>query len=188
VGLKVANKKKIPVVLDPVGAGATAYRTYATETLLRKGTVSVTRGNCNEICSLSGQNISSKGVDSSLTSADHIENAQTLAQLQSCVVMMSGKIDVITDGHESYKVHNGHPLMTKVTGMGCALTALTAAFLAVNQDSLAGSVHAAIFVGIVGEIAAKTAPGPGSFKQTFIDVLHNISASSIEKYMCVEEI
>ena len=85
---------------------------------------------------------------------------------------MSGQTDVITDGQSSILVHNGHPLMCKVTGMGCMATAITGAFLAVNQNILLGCAHAAILMGIAGEIAAKKCKGPGSFKLEFIDTLY----------------
>lgn len=99
---------------------------------------------------------------------------------------MSGQTDVITDGQSTILIHNGHPLMSTVTGMGCMATAITGAFLAVNQSTLLGSAHAAIVMGITGEIAAQRCKGPGSFKQEFIDTLYSLSLNEIEERLRVD--
>lgn len=175
MALETANQQKIPVILDPVGAGATAYRTETALSLLRQGTFAAIRGNPSEIASLYGHLSKTKGVDSTLTSAECLEEAKQLATENRCVVWMSGSTDLITDGTSHFFVHNGDPLMGRVTGMGCTATAITGAFLAVNPNPLLGAAHAALLMGVAGEVAAKKANGPGSFIPAFIDQLHTFA-------------
>jgi hydroxyethylthiazole kinase len=186
LAVKAANSKGIPIVFDPVGSGATLYRTKAAHSILDHGAITAIRGNTSEIVSLSGVQGSSKGVDSLLDPSDHLEQAKTLAKKAQCIVWMSGKTDVVTNGQTLVLIHNGDPLMGRVTGMGCTATAITGAFLAVNGDPLAGCTHAAILMGIAGEMAAKKADGPGSFKLAFIDALYNIALNDIEERIRVD--
>ncbi len=186
LALKAANSKGIPIVLDPVGSGATAYRTTTANSILNQGIVTAIRGNASEILSLSGHQNSTKGVDSLANASNHLEEAKTLALTRKCIVWMSGKTDVITNGQSVILIDNGHALMGKVTGMGCTATAITGAFLAANQDTLLGCAHAAILMGIAGEIAAEKGDGPGSFKPAFLDALYKITFSEIEERMSVE--
>lgn len=183
IALKTAHAKHIPVVLDPVGAGATHFRTNTVHTLLNEGQISVIRGNASEITSLIDSHCKPKGVDSLIAPLDCLPVAKKVALKNNCVVWMSGQTDVITDGKESYLIYNGHPFMSKVTGMGCMATAITGAFLAINQHTLQGCAHAAATMGIVGEIAAKNSIGPGTFKNAFIDTLYHLSLNSIEKHI-----
>lgn len=185
LALKAANTKGIPVVFDPVGVGATSYRTQTAHAILHQNKVSAIRGNVSEIVSLSENQVLSKGVDSLLNAADHEKQAKILASEKECVVWMSGQTDVITDGQASFFVHNGHPLMCKVTGMGCTATAIIGAFLAINKNMLLGCTHAAILMGIADEVAAKKCKGPGSFKLAFIDALYTLSPNEIEEHMRV---
>lgn len=186
LALKAANSKGIPIIFDPVGSGATAYRTDTAKSILDHGKISIIRGNVSEIISLNGNQGLTKGVDSFLDSSDYIEQAKTVALKNNCIVWMSGEIDVITDGQSIILVHNGHSLMAKVTGMGCTATAITGAFAAVNQELLMACVHSAVLIGITGEIAAEKGTGPGSFKCAFIDTLYNISLCEIEERMRIE--
>lgn len=186
LALKSANAKGIPVVFDPVGAGATPYRTREANSILNYGSVTAIRGNASEIVTLSGNSALNRGVDSVLNAADYHREAKLLALKRNCIVWMSGETDVITNGHVLISIHNGHPLMGKVTGMGCSATAITGAFLAVNQDPLLGVVHAAILMGIAGEVTAQTGSGPGSFKWAFTDALFNISFDEIKERMRYE--
>lgn len=186
LALEAANTKQIPVVFDPVGAGATNYRTKTAKSILNTGKISIIRGNASEILSLNGDESQTKGVDSLLHSSDYLSQAKNLAIKNRCIVWMSGKTDVITDGQFVFLIHNGHPLMSRVTGMGCTATALTGAFAAVNQNLLLACAHSAVTMGIVGEIAARQANGPGSFKCLFIDALYNISLNEITEQLHVE--
>lgn len=185
LAVKAAKLRRIPIVLDPVGAGATSYRTETAQEILKEKITAI-RGNGAEIASLVGSRGQAKGVDSLVQAIEVQEKAKILALCNGCVVWMSGPIDVVTDGRSIVFVHNGHPRMTRVTGMGCIATALTGAFLAVNQNVFLGCIHAAVVMGIVGEIAAAESQGPGSFKVAFLDVLSSLSLSEIEETMRVE--
>lgn len=184
--LSVANTKRIPVILDPVGVGATPFRLAAVRAILNEGTVDVIRGNASEIVSLCGKHGASKGAESLVEASKCLHEAKQVATQHQCVVWMSGKSDVITDGSTHFRVHNGHYLMSKVTGMGCTASAVTASFLSVNVNRLQACVHAALFMGIAGEIAAKKGGGPGSFKLAFIDTLYNMSEQEIKDRMYLE--
>ena len=186
LALKAANEKGIPVVLDPVGAGATVFRTETVSSILNQGLVTVVRGNASEITSVSGAQGSTRGVDSVLNAEDHWDTARRLALKRKLVVWMSGKTDVVTDGQRMVLIHNGHALMGKVTGMGCTASAITGAFLAVNRDPLLGCAHAAVCMGVSGEIAAERGAAPGSFKSAFLDALYSLSEDEIANRMHVE--
>ncbi|MES2121442.1 MAG: hydroxyethylthiazole kinase [Chlamydiota bacterium] len=183
---KAANARGISVVLDPVGAGATPYRTEAALSLLDNGTITAIRGNASEIASLHGISSQTRGVDSKLDAADCQEIAKALAHQRNCIVWMSGSTDVITDGKSIVLVRNGHAWMSKVTGMGCTATAVTAAFLATNSDPLLACAYAAIVMGTAGELASERATGPGSFKTAFSDVLFNMTLTQIQEHIDVE--
>ena len=181
-----ANVKGIPLVFDPVGSGATPYRTVAAKSILKQGRVTAIRGNASEIVSLIDDCLGTKGVESQLRAEDHIKEAKKLAITNHCVVVMSGSTDVITDGEMVCLIHNGDPFMTKITGMGCIATALMGAFLASSENSLLGSIHTMIVMGIVGEMAAKGAKGPASFTTAFIDKLYQLTLDDIKKYIRAE--
>lgn len=173
----------VPVVLDPVGAGATKYRTETAQAL--RGVTAI-RANASEVRALLGREGATKGVDSSIEASTCLEEAKRLAVLRRCVVWMSGKTDVVTDGERCILIHNGDALMSRVTGMGCTASALSGAFLAVNPDALMGIAHTAVLMGIAGEVAAEHTVGPGSFKLAFIDALHTLSLREIEERIHVE--
>ena len=191
-GMKIAhfaaNAKGIPIVFDPAGSGSTFYRTATANSILNQGRIAAIRGNASEIVSLIDDCFVTKGVESKLCPEDHIKQAKKLALLNHCIVVMSGSIDVITNGEIVCLVHNGDPLMTKSTGMGCIATALMGAFLATHQNSLLGSLHTMIVMGIAGEMAAKEADGPASFKIAFIDKLYQLTLDEIKKYLRAEVI
>jgi hydroxyethylthiazole kinase len=128
LALQTANSKGIPVILDLVGAGATAYRLETSRSILRQGSVAAIRGNASEIASFFGEQVPSKGVDSALVAIDYQQQAGQLALKNNCVVWMSGPVDVITDGKSLFAPARGHPIMGQVTGMGCMASALERAF------------------------------------------------------------
>lgn len=176
---KTANQKGIPVILDPVGAGATAFRTAAVKRIMEECAVSVLRGNASEVFSLVDSTAKTKGVDASLILGDdHIEMAREMAKHTGCVVAISGAVDCITDGEKTCFVKNGNVLMTRVTGVGCGLSAAVAAFCAAADDGSDGGdlfdavVSAFGFYGICGEMAARIADKPGGFAVAFIDSLY----------------
>ncbi len=177
-----AREKGKPIVLDPVGAGATPYRTEAALTLIELCRPAIIRGNASEIMTLAQEVVDSgqtKGVDSLATSSEALDAAVHLAIRTSAVVIVSGAEDFITDGHHILSVKNGSPLMAKVTGMGCTASALTGAFAAVNANYLLAGAHAMAVMGIAGELAARTAQGPGTLQLYFIDTLYQLTEEMI---------
>jgi hydroxyethylthiazole kinase len=181
-----ANRLRIPVVLDPVGAGATRYRTETARRLLEENPPAIVRGNASEIRALAFDETGTKGVDSRLESKEAREAAGSLAARHSCVVVASGAVDLVTDGTFAAHVSNGHPLMPRVTGLGCTASALAGAFAAVNADPFRAAVHAMAVMGIAGEIAGGMADGPGGFQVRFIDALYKLEAGDIERRLRLE--
>lgn len=176
---KIASRKDIPIVFDPVGAGATSYRTKVCEQIIRECSPVIIRGNASEIMALSGTKIKTKGVDSTSTSDVALESAKALAVQTGAVVVISGETDYITDGKNTETVKNGNPMMEKVTGMGCTATAIVAAFAAVNNKPLEAATHGMAVMGIAGEIAAARSLGPGSLQMNFLDQLYIVDEQTI---------
>eukprot|EP00727_Mastigamoeba_balamuthi_P002947 m51a1_g1265 thiamine biosynthesis bifunctional protein (783) ;mRNA; r:66649-69068 len=186
-----ARERGTPVVLDPVGAGATAYRTAAAGRVLRECRPTVVRGNASEILSLAGEaGAATRGVDSAAgpapgESAEEalarvVRVAARLAAAHGTVVVVSGETDVVTDGRTVRTVRNGSAMMTRVTAMGCTASALVAAFAAVNPCALDAATHAMALMGVVGELAALRSPGPASLQLNFLDGLYTITPSMLD--------
>jgi hydroxyethylthiazole kinase len=169
---RVARERGIGIVLDPVGCGATTYRTETSQRLVREVRPSVIRGNASEIRALVRSGGNTKGVDSRDDPDDVVADAKALALSAGCVVSVSGSVDLITDGIRVARVANGHALMPRVTGMGCTASALTGAFVAVNSDPFSAAANAMAVMGVTGEIAGAGAAGPGSFQLNFLDALY----------------
>ncbi|SDJ92774.1 hydroxyethylthiazole kinase [Catalinimonas alkaloidigena] len=182
VAMQQAAYAEKPVVLDPVGVGATPYRLHTVQKLLSQSTPSVIRGNASEIKALVEHHVQSKGVDSTYSSDTAVEAATQLAREIGCVVVVSGAKDYITDGTQVLEVEGGHPLMGKVTGMGCTASALIGAFLAVNPDALPAATHAMTVMGIAGELAAAKSSGPGTLQLHFYDALYQLTLEQIEAH------
>lgn len=180
-----ARKNKIPVIFDPVGAGASTYRTKVCQEILDVCHPDIIRGNASEILALADDTVKTKGVDSTDMSESALETATQIAKNRECVVVISGKTDYITDGEKIGKVFNGNEMMTKVTGMGCTATAITGAFASINNDSFQASLHAMALMGIAGEIAALKSNGPGSMQMHFIDALYSLNENEINEYLKV---
>jgi hydroxyethylthiazole kinase len=159
-----------PWVLDPVGAGATRYRTETARRLCGLQP-SVIRGNGSEIMALEDRESLGRGVDSGIDSVDALDAAFALAQRRKAVVAVTGAVDYVTDGEQVLAVANGDPMMGRVTAVGCALTTLIGGFLAVSPDALSATAHALAVMGVAGEIAAERAQGPGSFRVYLLDAL-----------------
>ena len=172
---KAANKRGTPIVLDPVGAGATSQRTKAAWEIINLCHPTIIRGNGSEIMALVDAGIKSKGVDSSASSDDALEAARKLASETGAVVVISGETDYITNGNEVYTVEGGHPIMTSVTGMGCTSTALVGAFAAVEPNAMVAATAAMAVMSLVGERAAANARGNGSMQVQFLDELYNLT-------------
>lgn len=185
---KAANKSNIPVIFDPVGAGATPYRTETAKKILKEVNISILRGNAAEIANVIGEKWEIKGVDAGAGSGNLIDLAIAAAQKLKTVVVITGKEDVVTDGITTYTVANGHPILTKVTGTGCLLSSVIGAFAAVEKDLLTASAAALTFYGIAAEKAAeKTAvQGPGSFQIEFLNQLFLVSSEDMNLYSKIE--
>jgi len=174
-----ANELGIPVVLDPVGAGATTLRTESNRRLLREVRVAVLRGNSGEIGALSGMGGMVKGVESIVDVEDPIKVAQTMAQERGIVVAITGKQDVISDGTRVVLVDNGDPWLKTITGTGCMATTMIAAFCAVEEDHLLAASGGLIAFGLAAELAATQAKGPASFKAALFDAIYNLTGEQI---------
>ena len=177
-GMKIAgvaaSRRSIPIVLDPVGAGATKARTEACLELIRVCHPTIIRGNASEIMALVDAGVRSKGVDSSALSKDALGAARQLAAETGAVVVISGATDYITDGSVVHTVDGGDEIMTAVTGMGCTSTALVGAFAAVIEDPLFAATAAMAVMSLAGERAAALSRGNGSMQVNFLDELYNI--------------
>ena len=168
----IANQLKKPIVLDPVGAGASRYRTHTNLNLINNYHVAIIRGNASEIMSLSGAAIKTKGVDSTAQSDLAIDSAKQLSIYYDVAVVVSGEKDIVVDGHDVRQFTYGSPLMPQVVGTGCLFSAVVGAFHAVEKNRFDASISATVFYGICGENAAKRAQGPASFKIKFLDELN----------------
>lgn len=181
---KSANENHVPVVFDPVGAGATSYRTSASHTIIAGVKLAVLRGNVSEVAHVAGASWSIKGVDAGVGDGDIVAIAQLAARKLGCIVVITGKEDVITDGEVTFLVSNGHPILTQITGAGCLLSSVVGAFLAVGENATVVAVAEAVaFYGIAAEKAyeASNGQGPGSFQAAFIDQLAHVSACTLKR-------
>ncbi len=179
VAIETAGLRKIPIIIDPVGVGATRFRTKTVKDLLAITNPTVIRGNASEIMALTDTNVQTKGVDSNHSSDNALVAAQNLAKEHKCIVVVSGETDIITDGDKTIFIENGDLMMPKVTGLGCTASALTGAFCAVNHNYLEACAHAMALMGISGEIAVKDSNGPASLQMNFLDKLYNISEEEV---------
>ena len=175
-----ATDKKIPIVLDPVGSGATRLRTESARKILSQTRVSVLRGNASEILSLQDENSRTKGVDAVHGVDEAARTAGILAAELGSTLAITGPVDLITDGRRVVRVSNGHPLMANVTGTGCTATAAVGAFLAVDPDPLSAAATALAFFGLAGEVASASATAPGSFMIKMLDALFTITPEQLQ--------
>jgi hydroxyethylthiazole kinase len=185
LAMAAAGRRGIPVVLDPVGAGATPYRNASIELLLNTALPTVIRGNASEIMSVAGDRVQTRGVDSSAAANDAIAAALALVQRTHGVVCVSGQTDHILDAKRRWaQLSNGHEWMTRITGVGCSATALIGAFCAVQPDAWRATVSAMALMGVVGEVAAEKSvvrrQGVGSMQVTMLDELQLLDQATFE--------
>ena len=178
---KKASQLDTPIILDPVGSGATPLRTNSAKNIISQTKIKVIRGNASEILSLRDENSKTKGVDSIHTVDEAAEAARNLADELHTTLAITGPVDLITDGTRVLRVSNGHPLMGYVTGTGCTATATIGAFLAVDDDPLSATATALAFFGLAGEIAAETASAPGTFMIQLLDALYTITQEQLRE-------
>lgn len=179
--LAVAGAKPAgtPWVLDPVAVGALGWRTSLAQQLLREGRPTIIRGNASEILALAG-GTGGRGVESVDSPEAAADVARDLAEQEQSVIAVSGPVDHITDGERMVRLSNGHPWLTQVTGVGCALGALMAAFAAVVPDALVAAAAATATLTVAADSAAKQSRGPGSFAVALLDELALIEPAELE--------
>lgn len=197
---KKANELNHPVVLDPVGAGASAFRTETAVRLLKEVRFTAIRGNISEIKTISLGYGSTKGVDADTADRITEENlketidfAGALARETKAVIIITGPIDIVADGDKAYVIRNGHPMMSKITGTGCMLTAVLGAFLAANLPEITEAAAVSVCaMGICGELAylktQETSGGTGSFKMYLIDYMSKIDESILKQRARISQV
>jgi hydroxyethylthiazole kinase len=178
---RAANSLGIPVILDPVGAGATTYRTKTARNLLDELDIAVLKGNQGEIGVLAGADARVRGVDSGGVRGDPAVITRKFAKSEGITVAMSGETDIVSDGTRVLLVENGHPLMGSISGSGCMAAAVTGACAAVCRDSVIAAASALALLGIAGEKAALSSSGPGSFKPLLFDNLKSLTTEEFSK-------
>jgi hydroxyethylthiazole kinase len=177
---RAANRAGVPVVLDPVGAGATTYRTETSRSLLEELEIAVVRGNSAEIATLAGRQAEIRGVEA-VGDGGGPELAREAARVLGCVAAVTGPVDHVSDGKTVHAVASGHELLATVTGTGCMATAITGCFLGVRADDpLAAATEALVAFGVAGEDAAKRAKGPGSFHAALYDALYALDPKKLD--------
>jgi len=181
-----ASRRGIPVVLDPVGAGATRLRTDTAVRLLDECRVTVLRGNASEVLAVARGAGGTRGVDATHKVEDALEAARELARGRDLVAAITGPVDHVTDGSRLLRVRNGHPAMGSITGSGCTATAVIAAFCAVNARALEATANALAFFGIAGEHAARRSALPGTFGTALIDMLHAVTPDRVAEEARIE--
>jgi hydroxyethylthiazole kinase len=186
---KAANQAGAPVVLDPVGAGATTLRTETAKRILGEVEVAVLRGNPAETASLAGVAAEIRGVESIGAAAEGAELACAAAGQLGVVASVTGAVDHVSDGWRTLAVANGHPLLATITGSGCMSSAITGCFLAAGRDDLVGSAAAALAAfGVAGEDAARDAKGPGTFHAALYDALYNLEPDELNRRARIEDL
>ena len=172
---------KGPIVLDPVGVGATRYRTETAKRLLDELEVTVVRGNSAEIATLAGQPVEIRGVEAIGTVARTAELVRDAARTLGTIVSMTGPTDHVSDGERIVAISNGHELLATVSGTGCMSTAVTGSFLAAKQNEpFEAAAEALVAFGVAGEDAARGAHGPGTFHAGLYDALYNLDPDTLD--------
>jgi hydroxyethylthiazole kinase len=185
---RAANARGVPVVLDPVGAGATRYRTDTARGLLAELDVAVLRGNAGEIATLVGIEAEVRGVESIAAGGDPGELAREAAETLGVVASVTGPVDHVSDGARVIEIENGHELLGTVSGTGCMSTAITGCFLAVKPEApLEAAAEALVAFGVAGEDAAAAARGPGTFHAGLYDALYALDPRTLDGRARVSE-
>ncbi|HUT38220.1 MAG TPA: hydroxyethylthiazole kinase [Methanoregula sp.] len=176
----MANDRQIPVILDPVGAGATCFRTTSAQRLIDELKITILKGNAGEIGTLAGAEALVRGVDSHGVTGDLVKIAKHYAKRAGMTVVISGATDIVTDGRRILLVENGHPMLGRISGTGCMAASVTGAFAAVADDPVLAAAAALAAFGIAGEKAAAGARGPYSFKTALFDEMAALKPEDLE--------
>ncbi len=186
---RAASARGIPVVLDPVGAGATAYRTETARRILDEVAVTVLRGNAGEVATLVGAEAEVRGVESITAGLEPAELAQEGARKLGLVASVTGPVDHVSNGGRTLAVANGHPLLAAVTGTGCISSALTGCFLAAKpEEPLEAAAEALAALGVAAEDAAAGADGPGTFHARLYDALATLDPETLDGRARISEL
>jgi len=186
---RAATARKIPIVLDPVGAGATAYRTATARQLLDAIGVTVLRGNAGEVATLVGAEAEVRGVESMAVGVEPAELAREAARRLGVIASVTGPVDHVSDGERVLAVANGHELLAAVTGTGCMSSALTGCFLAGKPEQpLEAAAEALAAFGVAAEDAAATAEGPGTFHVQLYDALYALDPDTLDARTRIQEL
>lgn len=185
---KKANAKKIPVVLDCVGVGATSLRDTEAKRLLESIHIDIIKGNSSEIGKLAGAKAQTKGVEALSVEGNLIDLSKKLALEQKATVVITGKEDIVSNGKETFLVKNGDAMMGSIVGTGCMAASVIGAFAAIEKDYSIASAAALACFGIAGELAAEKSNGPGSFKENFYDEIYNLNKENVGKMQKIVEI
>jgi hydroxyethylthiazole kinase len=178
---RAANERGVPVVLDPVGTGATRYRTDTARGLLRELDVAVLRGNAGEVATLVGVEAEMRGVESIAAGSDAAGLSRAAAATLGLVASVTGAVDHVSDGERTIAVANGHELLAAVSGTGCMASAITGAFVAAKPDRpLEAAAEALVAFGVAGEDAAAEARGPGTFHAGLYDALAALDPATLD--------
>ncbi len=185
---RAASAKGVPVVLDPVAVGVTRHRDESVRRVLEAAPMTAIRGNASEIMAMAGLDVVSKGADSVHDADDALEALRSLAKSKKCVACVSGPRDTVSDGQRTIRLRGGHPMMPKVTGLGCTATAIIGAFCAVNKDYLEATAHAMVIMSTAGKLAGQDAPGPGTLQYRFYDALYCLTEEQVRDNLDWEEV
>jgi len=185
---KAANAAGVPVVLDPVGAGATRLRTATAKRILDEAEIAIVRGNAAEVATLAGREAEIRGVESIGASDSGSDLAKAAAVGLGCVVAVTGPVDHVSDGARVLAIGNGHELLGTVSGTGCMATAITGCFVAAaSERPLEAAAEALVAFGVAGEDAARDAKGPGTFHAGLYDALYNLDPATIDSRAKIDE-
>jgi len=182
-----ANAHHIPIILDPVGAGATRYRTENAHRLLDELDIAILKGNAGEVGVLAGAQGIVRGVDSEGLTGDPIGIARQYAESEGFTVVISGETDIVTDGRRTFLVENGDPMMGLVSGTGCMASSVVGAFAAVSDDPVIAAAGALAAFGLAGENAAARCGRPGAFKTALFDELAALGLMELDEHARIKE-
>ena len=179
---RAAAERNIPIVLDPVGVGATPWRMTHAHRLVSAVPMTILRCNTGEAAALLGYRGEAHGVDAVDTRRDPGALARSLARRFSCVAAVTGPVDIISDGDRNLSIANGTPMLGAITGTGCMVTGLVAACAALPSDPLLAAGAALLAFGVAGEVAARAATGPGSLRVALLDALYTLDETTYLRY------
>jgi len=185
---KAANKYNKPIVLDPVGVFATKARAELTNKLLNEVKFDVVKGNIAEIKFIGGFEVKGKGVDSFDDDEDSTEIIKKVAKKLECVVVATGKIDIVTDGNTVYKINNGTSKLKSITGTGCMSASLIASYIACSENTIEGATMGVLTMSLSGELANIDNPKIATFKVNLMDEVYSLDAEKLNKYAKIEKI